>query len=528
MKCAVWQWLLCLLPLLLLLPEASALKGVARIQEADVGDADDDSGGSSDDSQSADTNADDSSSEQDSSDNSEGEDEAKDADSGSEDQSNSDDNSDSQDQAVTTTAVSVTKAAVKPRRKTPGALDVSGLSQSLKQGGVEGLTRMLSAWKAARGNRNMDAQFHIKRDANGHAVYDFHDMFKKPETTTLPPLAVPTEVPGDLAKGLAKNLLKAQRATSTLPPPSDAAEPAAQDDEKLKPSPKVAKVAGIPSPDELMKQLLGALPPGMSNQIKLNVEKKDAVKSTESTTSSKAPVPVTTQAATTQVVTTQTPHPAVPVSTLALHTTVAATTPHPVTTQAPVPVTTRASVPVTTTPAPVPVTTHAAKPAATTKAPVPVTTSTAQAAVVQAADDNEVDDFADEDVEPAKEQDVPAGDSNDQLTALSQGLTSMRMSLDTMIGEANTLASQRGSQTGGNSKELMDMAQKLSALDSEVKGALANRQTPAKMQEELAKQAQQLSDMRAAQTSEAAELSKVEQDNRKLHAEIRKLVHRKA
>eukprot|EP00971_Amphidinium_carterae_P341716 6480672-Amphidinium_carterae.1 len=50
-----------------------------------------------------------------------------------------------------------------------------------------------------------------------------------------------------------------------------------------------------------------------------------------------APVPVTTQAATTQVVTTQTPHPAVPVSTLALHTTVAATTPHPVTTQAPVP-----------------------------------------------------------------------------------------------------------------------------------------------------------------------------------------------
>jgi len=461
MKCAFWRWLICLLPLLLLLPEAVALKSAARIQEADTGDADDDGGDNSDDSQTADTNADDSNADQDSSetsDSAEG-DETKDADQ-SDEQSDNDDNSDSQEQ-VTTTPVSVTKAA-KQRRKVKNGLDISGLSKSLKDGGVEGLTRMLSAMKAARGNRNMDSEFHIKRDANGRAVYDFHDMFKKPEVTTLAPTAaIPVTIPGDLTKGLGKNLLKAQQSVATLPPPTEATEP----EEKPRPSAKVAKVEGLPSPDDLMKQLLGALPPGMSNQIKLNVEKKqEEVKSTAPTTTSKAlppsPVKLSVEKKQEEV---------------------------------------KSTVPTTTTSKalpPSPIKLNVEKKQEEVKSTVPTTTTKA---------------LPPSPIKLNVEKKL-------EVKSTQTTTTSQAPKPEPVVAVAHSV---------------QDVDAPLAAVKpAPVKSALTDQQAIEKLQEELAKQAVQLDAMQTAQRSEAAELSKlqaaelrkVEQENSRLHAQIRKLV----
>lgn len=80
-------------------------------------------------------------------------------------------------------------AAVTSKAGAPD-MDLSGLADSLKNGGAEGLLKALSAVRAS--HTNNDANFKIKRDANGQAMYDFVPDTTQPPATTAPLPPPPT------------------------------------------------------------------------------------------------------------------------------------------------------------------------------------------------------------------------------------------------------------------------------------------------------------------------------------------------
>jgi len=59
-----------------------------------------------------------------------------------------------------------------------GALDVSGLQNSLKEGGVDGLNNMLKSLATTMNSAGSvnGANMHITTDADGHEMYDFRDL----------------------------------------------------------------------------------------------------------------------------------------------------------------------------------------------------------------------------------------------------------------------------------------------------------------------------------------------------------------
>jgi len=92
-----------------------------------------------------------------------------------------------------------------------GALDLNGLQNSLKEGGVDGLNNMLQSFAATMGSAGSanSANMHITKDANGQEIYDFRDVPSSspptlaPSTTvqTLPPTP-PTQAPSLQSKEL--------------------------------------------------------------------------------------------------------------------------------------------------------------------------------------------------------------------------------------------------------------------------------------------------------------------------------------
>jgi len=59
-----------------------------------------------------------------------------------------------------------------------GALDLAGLQNSLKEGGVDGLNNMLKSFAATMNSAGSvkGANMHMAKDADGHDMYDFRDM----------------------------------------------------------------------------------------------------------------------------------------------------------------------------------------------------------------------------------------------------------------------------------------------------------------------------------------------------------------
>jgi len=91
-----------------------------------------------------------------------------------------------------------------------GALDINGLQNSLKEGGVDGLNNMLQSFAAtmnSAGSTN-SANMHITKDADGQEMYDFRDPESSPPTPahatsaqTLPPTP-PMQAPSLQSKAM--------------------------------------------------------------------------------------------------------------------------------------------------------------------------------------------------------------------------------------------------------------------------------------------------------------------------------------
>lgn len=129
-----------------------------------------------------------------------------------------------------------------------GSIDLDGLQDSLKNGGVEGLNKMLKAMAAANGMHD-DQSAHLTKDASGNAMYDFRDIAggakpapavqvtsqptrqaaEQPPAASSPPVSMPPVPDFGISEpkphGPAKPSLATTRVTARPPPaPADQAD----------------------------------------------------------------------------------------------------------------------------------------------------------------------------------------------------------------------------------------------------------------------------------------------------------------